>query len=107
LDSLKLARIRPDCTHTLGSWKTDYVQSASGCRPRIALKSLVAGDDGIYFTQAAAGPGGSPAVEWSSQALVEGIGSSHRPAIVLFHGTPFMAWKGVGNDHTIYTKRQL
>jgi hypothetical protein len=41
----KLARIRPDCTHTLGSWKTDYVQSASGCRPRIALKSLVAGSD--------------------------------------------------------------
>ena len=66
----------------------------------------VPGDDGIYFTQAAAGPGGQPSIEWSSQAVIEGIGTSHRPAIVMFMGLPFMAWKGVHDDHTIWTTRQ-
>jgi len=65
------------------------------------------GDDSIYFTQGTAGPGGQPSIEWSSQARVEGIGSSHRPAIVMFMGLPFMAWKGVHDDHGIYTTRQV
>jgi hypothetical protein len=67
----------------------------------------VPGDDGIYFTQAAAGPGGVPPIEWSGQAVVEGIGTSHRPAIVMFMGLPFMAWKGVHDDHAIYRTRQV
>jgi len=67
----------------------------------------VPGDDGIYFTQAAAGPGGQPSIEWSSQAVLEGIGTSERPAIAMFIGLPFIAWKGVGGDHAIYTTRQV
>ena len=66
----------------------------------------VPGDDGIYFTQAAAGPGGVPPIEWSGQAVVKGD-TSHRPAIVMFMGLPFMAWKGVHDDHAIYTMRQV
>jgi Matrixin len=66
----------------------------------------VPGDSGVYFTQATAGPAGQPPIEWSSQALVEGIGTSHRPAIVTFMGLPFMAWKGIDGDHAIYTNRQ-
>ena len=67
----------------------------------------VPGDSGVYFTQATAGPAGQPPIEWSSQALVEGIGTSHRPAIVTFMGLPFMAWKGIDGDHAIYTNRQV
>jgi hypothetical protein len=67
----------------------------------------VPGDDGIYFTQAAPGPGGQPSIEWSSQALIESVGTSQRPAIVLFMDAPFLAWKGARDDHTIYTTRQV
>jgi hypothetical protein len=67
----------------------------------------VPGDSAIYFTQAAAGVGGQPPIEWSSQALVEGIGSSHPPAIVMFMGLPFMAWKGVSDDRGVYTTRHV
>jgi hypothetical protein len=63
----------------------------------------VPGDDGIYFTQAAAGPGGVPPVEWSSQAKVPGVGTSGRPAIAAFGGRVFLAWKGVHDDHNIFT----
>jgi Matrixin len=66
----------------------------------------VPGDDSIYFTQAAAGPDGVAQIEWSSQAAVEGIGTSNRPAIAMFAGLPFLAWKGVGDDHGVYTTRQ-
>jgi hypothetical protein len=67
----------------------------------------VPGDNAVYFTQAARGPAGQPAVEWSSQAAVEGIGTSHRPAIVTFQGLPFMAWKGIPGDNAIFTTRQV
>jgi hypothetical protein len=63
----------------------------------------VAGDDGIYFTQAAAGPGGAPPVEWSSQAIVPSVGTSGRPSIAAVGGRVYLAWKGVGGDHSIYT----
>jgi hypothetical protein len=60
-------------------------------------------DDGVYFTQAAAGPGGQPAVEWSTQASIEGTGTSHRPGIAVFGGRIHIVWKGARDDHTIWT----
>jgi hypothetical protein len=66
----------------------------------------IPGDDSIYFTQAAIGPDAQPSIEWSSQAGI-GIGTSQRPAIVSFRGLPFIAWKGVQNDHNIYTITQI
>ncbi|MCU1226577.1 MAG: hypothetical protein JWQ42_4670 [Edaphobacter sp.] len=66
----------------------------------------VPGDDGVYFTQAAIGPGGQPSIEWSSQVSI-GIGTSQRPAIVSFRELPFIAWKGVHDDHNIYTITQV
>lgn len=63
----------------------------------------VPGDHGIYFTQGAAGPGGIPSIEWSSQAVVPGIGTSARPSIASFGGRVHLAWKGVDDDHGIYT----
>jgi len=63
----------------------------------------VPGDDGIYFTQGAAGPGGQPPVEWSTQAVISGAGTSHRPAIAVLSGRIFVAWKGIDGDTSIYT----
>ena len=45
----KLATVRPDCTGG-GSRNSDHVQSASGCRPRITLKSLVAEPTSVDVT---------------------------------------------------------
>jgi hypothetical protein len=42
-------------------------------------------------------------MEWSTQAEIPGIGTSHRPAIAVFNGRVFVAWKGIDDDHTIYT----
>jgi hypothetical protein len=63
----------------------------------------IPGDDRIFFTQAAPGPGGSPAIEWSTQAAVPAVGTSHRPAIAVMGGRIFLVWKGIPGDHGIYT----
>lgn len=63
----------------------------------------VAGDSGIYFTQGAPAVTGGPPVEWSTQAVVSGIATSHRPAIALLEGRIHLVWKGSGEDHTIWT----
>ena len=60
-------------------------------------------DSGIYFTQGAPGAVGQSPVEWSTQALIEGVGTSHRPAIALLGGRIHVVWKGVDRDHTIFT----
>jgi hypothetical protein len=39
---------------------------------------------------------------WSRPEQIPGAGSTERPAIVLFGGAPFMAWKGVQGDQGIY-----
>ena len=76
--------------------------TSDGTRVFLAWRG-VPGDDGIYFTQAAAGPGGQPAVEWSTQAEISGTGTSHRPAIAVFNGRIVVAWKGIVGDTSIYT----
>ena len=67
----------------------------------------VPGDDQVYFTQGSPGTGVPSQFEWSSQAPIDGVGTSGRPAIVTFGGLPFLAWKGVHDDHGIYTTRQV
>jgi hypothetical protein len=76
--------------------------TASGGKMFLAWQGIP-GDDGIYFTQAAPGPGGNPAVEWSTQAPASGFATSGRPAIASFSGRVFLAWKGANDDHSIYT----
>jgi hypothetical protein len=63
----------------------------------------ILGDTSIYFTQGAPGGPGQPPVEWSSQAAIEGVATSHRPAIALFGNRVQIVWKGSGGDHTIWT----
>lgn len=63
----------------------------------------VTGDSGIYFTQGAQGGPGQPPVEWSTQANIEGVATSARPAIAFFGNQIYLAWKGSGGDHTIWT----
>lgn len=62
----------------------------------------VDGDQALYFTQGQLGPDGIPEFEWSTQALIHGVGSSHRPAIALFQNRVHLAWKGTNDDHTIW-----
>jgi len=66
----------------------------------------VLADENPWFTQGApdAPTGGAPpVVEWSTQANVNGFATSHRPSITVFNGAPFLAWKGVRDDHRIFT----
>ena len=63
----------------------------------------VPGDNSIYFTQGAPGGPGQGAIAWSSQAVIEGVASSHRPAIALLGGRIHVVWKGNGGDNTIWT----
>jgi hypothetical protein len=62
-------------------------------------------DQDLWFTQGApdAPLGGQAIVEWSTQANVRGFATSSRPAIAFFNGNIFLAWKGVADDHAIYT----
>jgi hypothetical protein len=62
-------------------------------------------DQDLWFTQAApdSTPGLAPIAEWSTQAHVSGYASSSRPSVAVFHGRTFLAWKGVADDHGIYT----
>ena len=63
----------------------------------------VPGDSSIYFTQGAPGGPGEPPVVWSSQAAIEGVATSHRPAIAFLGARIHLVWKGSGRDHTIWT----
>jgi hypothetical protein len=63
----------------------------------------VPGDSSIYFTQGAAGGPGQPPVEWSTQAVIEGVATSHRPAIAVLGARIHLVWKGSRGDHTIWT----
>jgi hypothetical protein len=54
----------------------------------------VEGDQGIYYATKDIGG-------WTPQQKVQGVGSSHRPALANFNGVR-MAWKGVEDDHGIY-----
>lgn len=63
-------------------------------------------DSGIWFSQRAADVvGGINIVEWSSQGNIPDVGTSHRPAVAFFSGRIYVAWKGVGNDTTIWMTR--
>jgi hypothetical protein len=60
-------------------------------------------DSGIYFTQGVPGGPGQPPIEWSTQAVIGGVSTSHRPGIALLAGRIHIVWKGSGNDTTIWT----
>jgi hypothetical protein len=68
---------------------------------RIAWKGIE-GDSGIYFSSSAEG------VNWAPQQRVEGVGTSHGPALAARRGehllaqTLFMAWKGIPGDSGLY-----
>ncbi|MGA7237259.1 MAG: matrixin family metalloprotease [Bryobacteraceae bacterium] len=63
----------------------------------------IPGDDRVFYTQGAPGTGGSPPIEWSTQAAVPGAATSHRPAIAAMGGRVFLVWKGIPGDTAIYT----
>ena len=63
----------------------------------------VKGDQGIYFTQGAAGTAGAAPIDWSTQAQIPGVGTTGRPSITVFKQRILIAWQGVEGDHTIYT----
>ncbi|HSE43241.1 MAG TPA: hypothetical protein VLH08_20955, partial [Acidobacteriota bacterium] len=55
-------------------------------------------DSGIYYSMNYhLGPSG-----WTPQKKIEGVGTSCRPALVVYHDTIYMAWKGVEDDSAIY-----
>jgi hypothetical protein len=64
------------------------------------------GDSGLYF--ALSGDG----IRWSAPQNIDGVGSSHGPALTTYHLPPspdvlpraglFMVWKGTHDDHNIY-----
>ena len=59
----------------------------------------IPGDDRVFYTQGAPGTGGSPPIEWSTQAAVPGAATSHRPAIAAMGGRVFF-WSGKGSQAT-------
>ena len=81
---------------------TTLVRSASD-REVLLLWRGVEDDQGIYFTMGAPGQAGAAPVDWSTQAQIPGVGTSDRPSITVFKGRIFIAWKGVEDDHTIWT----
>jgi hypothetical protein len=86
---------------TPGSNAGPSVTSANG-RVLLAWQG-VPGDDRVFYTQAAPGSAGTPAIEWSTQVAVPGAGTSHRPAIAAMGGRVFLVWKGIPGDSGIYT----
>lgn len=62
-------------------------------------------DQELWFTQAAPDPAiaGQSIAEWSTQANVQGFGTSSRPAIAAFGGNIYLACKGIAGDRGIYT----
>ncbi len=56
----------------------------------------VPGDDAIYFAQNRQLDG------WDAQQRVEGVGTSDRPALTMFAGRMWMAWKGIEDDSGLY-----
>jgi hypothetical protein len=70
----------------------------------IALWRGVPGDKGLYFTQFTNDSvGGTVVGQWSSQAKIPGVGSSHGPSLTPFGGHLRAVWKGVESDRGIYT----
>ena len=65
----------------------------------------VGNDESLHYTQAApdAGLPGQTIAEWSTQAQVGGFASASIPAIAAFNGNTYLAWRGAGDDHQIYT----
>ena len=59
-------------------------------------------DDGLYYTQGTSTPGMQPDLDWSTQAVIEGTGSSSSPAIAALNSRVYLAWKGIQDDHTIW-----
>jgi hypothetical protein len=62
-------------------------------------------DEDLWYTQAApdAGLPGQTIAEWSTQANVGGFASASIPAIAAFNGNTYLAWRGAGSDHRIFT----
>jgi hypothetical protein len=58
-------------------------------------------DDAIYFAQNA-----DPAFQdWTGQDTVPGAFTGGRPALAMFNGQMYIAWKGVDGDSTLYWSR--
>jgi hypothetical protein len=63
----------------------------------------IPGDDGLYFSQLALDSFGAQFLpEWSQQANIPNVGSSHGPSIATFKGNIYVCWKGVPGDTTIW-----
>lgn len=71
---------------------------ASAATPTMGLLMAwkgIPGDQGIYWTRHLAG-------SWEGQRPLEGVGTSHGPAVATLNGQVYMAWKGVEGDSGIY-----
>ena len=58
----------------------------------------VSGDDAIYYAQNM----DPTSQDWSGQQLVDGAGTSARPALAFFNGRVHMVWKGISGDSALY-----
>lgn len=93
-----------DGPHAVGTGWSGFERVFSGGNGVIyAVKPHV---DAVIHANGESTPASGGDLMWYRH-LGREIGTSHRPAIVMFMGLPFMAWKGVGNDHGIYTTRQV
>ncbi len=54
------------------------------------------GDSNIYYSQS------RNLGSWDSQQVVNGVGTSDRPALCMFNGKMIMAWKGAPGDSGLY-----
>lgn len=79
--------------------------TTDGARVFVAWRGA-GNDSGIWFTQRTNDVvGGVNIVEWSSQGNIPDVGTSHRPAVAFFAGRLYLAWKGVGDDTTLWITR--
>jgi hypothetical protein len=66
-------------------------------------------DQGIYWTRtkqsAPSGPDGLFTFDPSPQSWIEGVATSHSPALASFKGHVYMAWKGEDRDDRIFWSR--
>jgi len=92
----------------------DWGNAASALGPVLATDSDrvfmawrgVEDDQAVYFTQAASGPNGTPAWQWSTQVAIPDVGTSQTPGMAILPSLErpsiHLVWKGVDDDHTIW-----
>ena len=62
-----------------------------------------ASDPGIYWSIAKAVS--ASGIEWATQRIVQGVGTTAGPALACFKNIVYLAWKGAANDTRIYWSR--